>query len=199
MSSYRAATAQILAVLEQLRIPHAIGGSIASSIHSIARQSHGVDIAIALDKTQAPALHQALVAQFCIDDLAIVDAITYGRSFNAIHLASGLKFDFFIAAQHPLGPQEISRAQYIDTDLLGQAPLRLPIVSPEDILLAKLLWYRDGGQTSERQWNDLRHLARIQGPTLDRAYLDAQLSRLQLNSLSHQLFAEVASPKLDTV
>jgi hypothetical protein len=39
-----------------------------------------------------------------------------------------------------------------------------------DILLVKLLWYREGGETSERQWNDLSNLVAVQGGQLDCEY-----------------------------
>lgn len=38
----------------------------------------------------------------------------------------------------------------------------IPVVSAEDIVLVKLLWYRAGGEVSERQWNDLTNLATVQ-------------------------------------
>ena len=40
--------------------------------------------------------------------------------------------------------------------------------SPEDILLQKLLWYRQGGDVSDRQWRDALAMIIVQGPRLDR-------------------------------
>ena len=45
------------------------------------------------------------------------------------------------------------------------------MATAEDTILAKLEWYRAGGESSERQWNDLRGIARVRGPPLDLACL----------------------------
>jgi hypothetical protein len=46
------------------------------------------------------------------------------------------------------------------------------LVSPEDIILLKLEWYRLGGGTSERQWQDILGVLQVQAGRLDQAYLD---------------------------
>ena len=39
---------------------------------------------------------------------------------------------------------------------------------PEDILLQKLRWFRQGGEVSNRQWRDIVAIVRVQGDRLDR-------------------------------
>jgi len=46
-----------------------------------------------------------------------------------------------------------------------------PFVTPEDILLAKLHWYRAGGEVSEVQWRDIKGIVRTRGQNLDVEYL----------------------------
>jgi hypothetical protein len=57
------------------------------------------------------------------------------------------------------------------------------IKSPEDTILRKLLWYREGGQVSDKQWRDVVEVLRIRGPHLERPYLDLWAARLSLESL----------------
>ena len=44
------------------------------------------------------------------------------------------------------------------------------MASPEDTILTKLEWYRMGGEVSDRQWNDLLGVFKVQGTNLDFAY-----------------------------
>ena len=45
------------------------------------------------------------------------------------------------------------------------------IATAEDNVLAKLEWYRMGGETSDRQWNDVQNVIKTQLGRLDAAYL----------------------------
>jgi hypothetical protein len=56
-------------------------------------------------------------------------------------------------------------------------------VTPEDILLAKLYWFRSGGEASELQWRDIQGLVSGSVRTLDREYLDQGATRLKVSDL----------------
>jgi hypothetical protein len=45
------------------------------------------------------------------------------------------------------------------------------LLKAQDTILRKLLWYRDGGCVSEKQWRDLVAVLRINADSLDEAYL----------------------------
>jgi hypothetical protein len=51
------------------------------------------------------------------------------------------------------------------------APTTIPVSSAEDTLLAKLEWFRRGGEVSERQWTDVKGLLAA-ARSLDADYLD---------------------------
>jgi hypothetical protein len=46
------------------------------------------------------------------------------------------------------------------------------VASAEDTILAKLEWFRSGGEVSDRQWADIVGVLRAVGRFLDSAYLE---------------------------
>lgn len=189
MTSIRDAALQLTTALESLQIIYAIGGSFASSVHGVARPTQDLDIVAAVLPQHADPLAAALEPDFYVDRDSIREAIRDRRSFNVIHFGSGLKIDIFPASSHDLGPQQLQRRRLTQSEILGGLPASLPVISAEDTLLVKLRWYRDGGESSERQWNDLRNILTVQGEHLDRAYLHEWALQLNVADLLATLFA----------
>jgi len=46
------------------------------------------------------------------------------------------------------------------------------VATAEYTILRKLTWYRAGGETSERQWNDLRGVLKVSGKTSEQRWND---------------------------
>ena len=61
---------------------------------------------------------------------------------------------------------------------------------PEDTILAKLDWYKLGGETSERQWSDILNILQVQGSRLDRAHIDRWAAILNVSDQLNRAFAE---------
>ena len=132
------------------------------------RTTLDVDMVADLRPEHIPALTQALRDAFYIPDEAVLrEAIAQRRSFNLIHLDSMFKVDIFLPGG-PFGQQQLRRrtAERLDSE----SDSRLWILSPEDVILAKLDWFRQGGEVSERQWRDVVGVVKAQ-PALDEAYL----------------------------
>jgi hypothetical protein len=62
-------------------------------------------------------------------------------------------------------------------------PRTVCIATPEDALLHKLVWFRMGGETSERQWRDVLGVLEVQAGVLDDAYLDRWAVHLAVTDL----------------
>ncbi len=75
---------------------------------------------------------------------------------------------------------------------MGAGP-ELFVLSAEDTLLAKLEWYRKGGEVSERQWSDVLGILRTQGPALDDAYVRRWASEIGVGDLLERARSEAAS------
>ena len=64
-----------------------------------------------------------------------------------------------------------------------------PVATPEDILLAKLAWYREGGQSSEVQWRDIVGILVI-NTDLDWQYVNLWAGRLRVSDLLEKAKAD---------
>ena len=64
--------------------------------------------------------------------------------------------------------------------------------SPEDTVLAKLEWFRLGGETSERQWWDVVGILRVTEGA-DHAYLRRWAAALSVADLLERALADAAS------
>ena len=154
---------------------------MASSVHGIYRATADADFVAALRPDHAEPLVRLLQPAFYADLEAIRAATTSLRSFNVIHLDSMLKVDVFVASTAPFHLMQMRRRVLQAAGPDSQTTLY--VASAEDTVLAKLQWYRDGGGVSDRQWNDVLGVLKVQGATLDRAYLEEWARELGLTDL----------------
>lgn len=175
-------TRQVTAALEALGVPYVIGGSLASIVHGLVRTTMDADIIADLPPRHVAALIEALGDAFYTPgEAAIRQAIERRGSFNLIHLATMFKVDIFLPQARPFDRQQLARR--IGERVGGEANERVWVLSPEDVILAKLEWFRLGGESSERQWRDVLGVVKAQGAVLDVAYLRHWAQALQVGDL----------------
>ena len=182
MTSLGEAFAGMRTALESAGVRFAVGGSWASTAFGEPRFTNDVDILADFTVENLSEFLSGLPEAYYADSDEAMDAFRTGRPFNVIYMPLAFKFDFFTASAFPLGAQELDRAVFLAETELSQSPT--PFVTPEDILLAKLHWYREGGEISEVQWRDIRGVTRACGASLDHEYL---LRSAALLGLSVQL------------
>ena len=177
-----AALAPVVDVLERLGVRYHIGGSLASSTHGLPRSSADVDVIAELRPEHVDDLVAALDADYYVDGTHARDAIRSTTSFNLIHLDTMMKVDIFVSEAGEFPRQEQARARP-ESFGQGESTRIFMVKSPEDLVLRKLLWYRAGGETSERQWSDVVGVLKIRGAQLDGSYLDQWATELQVADL----------------
>jgi hypothetical protein len=164
-----AALAPVVDEFDRLGVPYHVGGSVASSAHGIARATLDVDIVAELRPEHSHDLASRLSGGYYLDEEAVSSAIRRAESFNLVHLASMIKIDVFVPSGRPFDVEAQRRAR---PERLGSESSREFFVkSPEDVILAKLDWYRLGGGVSTRQWDDVLGVLKAQQPSLDLVYL----------------------------
>jgi hypothetical protein len=175
------ATMLVIHALDQLDVPYVIGGSLASAVHGVVRATMDTDIVADLHMEHAQPLADALSGIFYADAEMIKDAIEHHSSFNLIHLATMFKVDVFIPKGREFDQLQIRRrtSQTISTDPEETAF----VATAEDTILAKLEWYRMGGEVSDRQWRDILGILKVQAENLDLAYLRTWAGNLGVSDL----------------
>lgn len=177
-----AATEPVADAFEKLGIAYCIGGSVASSAYGIPRSTMDVDMVSDLKAAHVRPLVGMLEPSYYIDENMILDAIKRRSSFNIIHLETMLKIDIFLAKSTPYDIETFKRRRK-DTLDEEQNATEFYLVSPEDIILNKLAWFRLGGGVSERQWNDVLGVLKVQKNSLDIDYLKHWAPELGVENL----------------
>jgi len=176
-----AAVARVVAVFDALGVDYLVGGSLASSVFGEPRQTLDADLVARLLGRHAGPLVTHLSGEFYADQVSILAAIQSQGCFNLIHLETMTKVDVFVRWRSAFSQSQFARRQ---RKPVGQnKPLELFFASPEDTVLAKLEWYRQGGDVSDRQWRDLLGVLKVQAGGLDRTYLAHWAGQLGVTDL----------------
>jgi hypothetical protein len=117
------------------------------------------------------------------------EAINRRRSFSLIHLTTMFKVDVFISRRRPFDEQQLSRR--VPTQIRSDSERSVWVLSPEDVILAKLDWFRQGGEVSERQWRDIVGVLLSQQGKLDVSYLREWATNLGLSDLLERALEEL--------
>ncbi len=177
-------------VFERLGIRYAVGGSFASSLHGVMRSTLDVDIVADMRLEHIAPLVEALSPDFYADDEMMKDAITHHSSFNLIHYETAFKVDVFIRKERAFDQAQLERRALA---VIGMDPeTSLYITSPEDTILAKLEWYRMGGEVSDRQWRDILGVLKTRAGELDLPYMRLSAVTLNVTDLLDRALREVA-------
>lgn len=189
MSPEAEAFAPVAAALDSLGASYCIVGSVAAYAHGFARATADVDVVVAkLKPEHAQQLVQALGQEFYADEVAIAEAVREEGSFNLIHDESGFKVDIFVRNSARF-EQEILQRRRLAPLFEDEEP-QFWVQSVEDLVLSKLRWFRLGRGISDRQWNDILSVLKVNTFDLDFDYLDRWARELSVTDLLEKALDE---------
>jgi hypothetical protein len=110
-----------------------------------------------------------------IDIEAANFAFDHGGMFNALDFDSGWRVDFIMRKD-----REFSRREFERRRKFVLSGVEVSIASPEDLIVAKLEWAKEG--QSERQIEDAAGILVAQREKLDLAYVEDWVQQLALGA-----------------
>jgi hypothetical protein len=161
-------TLKVIDVLDRLVISYAIGGSVASSAHGLARATNDADLLADIRSENVKDFVEALENEFYVAEESIIDAIESRSSFNLIDYTTGFKIDVFIPKDRDFDRQQLANRVLVVIPTLSD---KAYFMSAEDTVLAKLEWYKAGDEISDRQWLDILGVIKLQAGKLNIEYM----------------------------
>lgn len=164
---------RLIEALDNLNIQYAIGGSFAAMAYSEPRLTNNIDIMIVADISDLSLLVDEVSRwEIYISPLeSILETdLPLGLPINVMDALLGAKADFFVAGHKTLDDSAMSRRRrkrfYRNPDVEAW------FLSPEDVILYKLDYFRQSGETSAKHPADIAKMLRVIGDELDVEYIE---------------------------
>lgn len=162
--------------LDSARIRYIISGSVAANFYAQPRMTRDIDIVIWATAFNADRVYNLFKEDFYIDKDSVDEAISNTGMFNIIHNELVVKVDFIVASDSEYNKMKLQRRKIHTVEGVD-----LPIISPEDLILSKLLWAKDSH--SEMQFRDVRNILVFNKNGLDFSYLENWAVKLAVKNL----------------
>ena len=166
--------------INKLDIPYMLTGGVAVIFYGKPRMTHDIDVVVEIDQTHIPKIIKLFKKEFYVSEEAINESVMHKSMFNIINLDSGIKIDFWIRNDNEYDIERFNRRQkYM---ISGN---EIFFSSPEDIILKKLLWYKDS--QIDKHLDDTFGILQIQNENLDYKYIKKWSTKLSVSNLLNQL------------
>lgn len=156
----------IVRVFEKLSIPYFVTGGMAAIAYGEPRYTSDVDVVADIPpEMTARFAAEFPFPEFYLEEHSVRNAIAHRHQFNILHPSSSLKVDVMIPKRDEYDRLRMSRAAPLELEpgLLGQ------FASPEDVILKKLVYFREG--QIEKHLRDIASMLLIRGERIDRNYI----------------------------
>jgi hypothetical protein len=156
----------LLDALHRVKLRYAIVGSHATIAYGEQRLTNDIDVLIDLDLTTLQTFCREFPPpRFYVSEERAKTAAAKGGTFNIIDPEGGQKIDVFVPAS------AFDRTQF---DRVVKLPIgqnrEAQFVSPEDVIIKKMEYYREGG--SEKHLRDIAAVLKILGDKVNRQQVE---------------------------
>jgi len=145
---------KVIGLLDKNNIPYMVTGGLAVSVWGRVRSTLDIDIVLGIKRKDIESLVKIFQKDFYIDAKAVEMALLKNLSFNVIDFETNTKIDFYVVGNDDYEEERFRRK--IIKDILG---LKVSVISPEDLILIKLLWYKNSD--SRRHLEDAESILKI--------------------------------------
>ncbi len=161
---------KIVKILNAFKIPYVITGGFAVAVWGRPRFTADIDIIVELVSKNIEPLTKALLKidkDVYVSEEAMRDALLSNGEFNFIHPQTGLKVDFWTRESKADIYGEVKFERRIVKKIDNQ---KIFFVSPEDLILSKLSWYKEG--ESSKHLEDVKSILNNKKLKLDFKYIN---------------------------
>jgi hypothetical protein len=175
-------------VFASLGADHMVVGSMASMLYGEPRFTRDIDMVVDLHREHLDRLIQAFPApDYYVSRDAAAEAIKQRGQFNIIHIPTANKIDVILPRNDAWGRTQLARRRPLSV-LSG---VTAPAAAPEDVILAKMLYYQEG--ESVKHLRDIASMMRVSGAGIDREYVVRWAKQLGVSEVWQLVLSQTQS------
>lgn len=175
---------KVIQRLDGAGIPYMLTGSMALNFYGQPRATNDFDIVIEIQQSNVDQIVGLFQGEFYISASAVEEAISRPGLFNMIDNETIFKVDMIVKKKDPYARVQFDRRLIKKFD-----GLKMYVIAPEDLILAKLEWSKES--LSEMQERDIKNLLRLLKDTLDSTYLKKWATQLGCLERFHKIYASI--------
>ena len=179
-ADYQRAIHPLARICEELDIPYALSGSLASSLYGLQRATLHIDLVANLRQKHLPSFCARLSSLYLLRQEEIEAAIRQQTCFMFVHLESLLKVTVTLPGMLATGQQVFHQVRKI---ALIEGESSVFVLSPEQLTLLLLMAFKRSNERADDLWYDLLGIVKVQGTDLDLPFLIQQAALLGVAEL----------------
>ena len=157
---------KVAAAIDRANIPYMIVGSFSSNVYGIERNTQDADFVVQMQTESLGILANELGPDFKLDpQVSFESIVSMGQFYVVRHLNPLFKIELFVSGTDSLTIEQFNRRR--KSRLQGQS---LYFISPEDLIITKLRWFR-ADKRRTKDLDDVRGVLAVQQGKLDLQYI----------------------------